>query len=69
MSNIYQGTLLLVDSLPKFNITIPFEKESGFVKLCVYSMNEEVFQKGYEILSSRVLTVTDHSDTEITGSF
>ena len=70
--NVSQNSIL---DLGKFNdgeavnVTIPFEKENGFVYFYAYTLNEKVFQKGYQVLADRGLNVTEHTDTEVAGSF
>ena len=70
--NVSQNSIL---DLGKFdegeavNVTIPFERENGYVYFYAYTLNEKVFQKGYQVLSDGGMTVTAHTDTQIDGSF
>ena len=70
--NISQNCIL---DLGKFeegqsvNVTIPFERENGFVYFYAYTLNESVFQKGYQVLSDGGMNVTEQTDTQITGTF
>ena len=51
------------------SVTIPFEANSGTVRLRVYTMNDEIFEKGYKKLNQTTMTVTSFEDTYISGKF
>ena len=51
------------------SVTVPFEANSGSMKLRVYTLNEEIFEKGYNKLSETVLNVSTFEDTYIEGRF
>ena len=51
------------------SITLPFESASGNARFYIYTMNDEIFEKGYEILSGRALSVESFETDEITGRF
>lgn len=48
-------------------LNIPFDENVGTLKLYAYTMNDEIFQQGYEILSSGQLITEIHEDTYIKG--
>ena len=50
-------------------VTIPFEKDNGYVTFYAYTMNDKVFEKGYNLLNSNVLNLTDFDETTLEGSF
>lgn len=51
------------------HVTIPFERENGYVHFYAYTLNENVFKQGYELLNNQSMKVTRHTDTEIDGRF
>lgn len=50
-------------------VNIPFEKESGYVTIYAYTMNEAVFEKGYNKLSKNTMQITKFDDTAIDAKF
>lgn len=50
------------------SITIPYEETSGTVKLFVYSLNDEVFEEGYEKLSEGQIITEIFEDNYIKGT-
>jgi len=50
-------------------INIPVEANTGTVKFCAYSVDREIFEKGYNLLSKYQVNFTDFEDTYIKGSF
>ena len=51
------------------SVTVPFEANSGSMKLRVYTLNEELFEKGYNKLNKTTLNVSTFNDTFIEGRF
>lgn len=67
-----QDCLLDIGTLDKnqtVSINIPFEKDSGGMKLYVYRIDNDVFEKGYKKLSKNTMTVTSFEDTSVSGTF
>lgn len=50
-------------------INVPFEKESGNLKLYVYKIDDAVFESGYKKLSANTLDLTSFSDAKLEGTF
>ncbi|MBQ9914083.1 MAG: YfhO family protein [Clostridia bacterium] len=48
-------------------VTIPFENNNGTLKFNAYTINEEKFTEGYEILSDTQMLVEEFEDTRIKG--
>ncbi|MBQ3136060.1 MAG: YfhO family protein [Clostridia bacterium] len=48
-------------------VTIPFENNNGTLKFNAYTINEDKFNKGYEILSDSQMLVEEFNDTNIKG--
>lgn len=48
-------------------INVPFEENVGTLKFYAYTMNDETFEKGYEILSNAQFVTETHEDTYIKG--
>ncbi len=48
-------------------VTIPFENNNGTLKFNAYTINEDVFKQGYEILSDTQMLVEEFEDTHIKG--
>lgn len=51
------------------SVNVPFEKNSGNMRLFVYTIDNERLNEGYEILSNQALLVENFEDTFISGSF
>ena len=51
------------------SVTVPFEANSGSMKLRVYTLNDEIFEKGYNKLNKTTLNVSTFEDTFIEGRF
>ena len=51
------------------NVTIPFERENGYVHFYAYTLNEKVFQKGYNVLKDTAPQIRITSDTTVEGRF
>ena len=71
-SSTSQDCLFDVGTLSKdqnITVTIPFEKDSGGLKLYVYRINDAVFERGYKKLSQNTMTVTSFEDDDISGTF
>ncbi len=51
------------------SVSIPFEENSGTVRVYAYTMNNKIFKKGYEKLSESVLNVTKMEGNAIDGTF
>lgn len=51
------------------SVNIPFEANSGSMKLRVYTMNDEIFEKGYNKLSNASISISEFEDTYIEGRF
>lgn len=49
------------------SITVPFEENSGTLKLYAYTLNDKTFEKGYDILSQAQMITEAHEDTYIKG--
>lgn len=49
------------------SITVPFEENTGTLKLYAYTLNDEVFEEGYNILSETQMITEAHEDTYIKG--
>ena len=49
-------------------INIPFEANSGGLRLYAYTMNDDIFQKGYDKLSKSTLNITSFKNTRIQGT-
>lgn len=50
-------------------VNIPFESNSGTVKFCAYTINREIFEKGYNLLSKYQVMIEEFEDTRIKGRF
>ncbi len=50
-------------------ITVPFEKDSGSLKLYVYRIDDAVFERGYKKLAQNTMEITSFEDTNISGTF
>lgn len=48
-------------------INVPFDENVGTLKFYAYTMNDETFNKGYEILSESEFVTETHEDTYIKG--
>ncbi len=48
-------------------VTVPFDENSGTLKLYAYTLNDKVFKKGYEALSETQMITETHTDTYIKG--
>lgn len=48
-------------------INVPFDENVGTLKFYVYTMNDETFKEGYEILSENEFVTETHKDTYIKG--
>lgn len=48
-------------------INVPFDENVGTLKFYAYTMNDETFKKGYEILSENEFVTETHKDTYIKG--
>ena len=57
------------DEGESINVTIPFERENGYVHFYAYTLNESVFQKGYAVLNDRTLQISEQTDTTVEGTF
>ena len=51
------------------SVNVPFEKNSGNMRLFVYTINDERLNKGYKKLSNQSLLIDKFEDTLINGSF
>ena len=51
------------------SINVPFEKNSGNMRLYVYTINDDRLYEGYEKLSNQSLMIDRFEDTYISGSF
>lgn len=51
------------------SITVPFEKESGTLRFYVYTVNDEVLEKGYKVLSDGAIEISEFEDDYISGKF
>lgn len=51
------------------SINVPFEGNNGTLRLYAYTLNDKVFEKGYEKLSNRAFSVDRFEDTLIEGTF
>lgn len=51
------------------SITVPFEANSGNMRLYVYTLNDDLFKKGYNKLNETTLSITEFKDTYIEGRF
>lgn len=51
------------------SVNIPFEKNSGNMRLFVYTINDDRLNEGYRILSNQSLLIDRFEDTFISGSF
>ncbi|MGN0485614.1 MAG: YfhO family protein [Acutalibacteraceae bacterium] len=49
------------------SVNIPYDESSGTVKVMAYTLNDEVFQKGYEILSENQFIADTFENTYISG--
>ena len=49
-------------------INIPFEQNSGGLRLYAYTMNDGIFRKGFDKLSKNTLNITSFKNTEIKGT-
>ncbi len=68
--NAHQNCILdlgYFDVNETITVTIPFENNNGTLKFNAYSINEETFKKGYEILSDTQMLVESFDDTHIEG--
>lgn len=50
-------------------INIPVEADTGTVKFCAYGIDNEIFEKGYKLLTKHQLSIDTFDDTYIKGSF
>ena len=50
------------------SVTIPYGDSSGTVKLFAYTINDEVFEKGYEMLGEGQIITEEFEDTYIKGT-
>ncbi len=48
-------------------ITVPFDENTGTLKLYAYTLNDDVFEEGYEILTQAQMISETHRDTYIKG--
>lgn len=51
------------------SVTIPFEANSGNMRFFAYTMDDEIFEEGYRILSDQALNILRFEDTLIDGTF
>lgn len=51
------------------SITVPFEANSGSLRLRIYTMNDEIFEKGYKKLTDGAISVSSFEDDCIEGKF
>ncbi len=51
------------------NVTVPFERDSGYVTVSFCTMDNELFSKGYEKLSQNTMQLTELSGTSVRGNF
>ena len=49
------------------SITVPYEQSSGNVKIFLYTLNDEVFEKGYDMLSEGQIITEEFTDNYIKG--
>ncbi len=50
-------------------VTIPFESNSGNLSFFAYTINDDILNKGYEILSDNQMITEEFEDTHIKGRF
>ena len=50
------------------SVTIPYGASSGTVKIFAYTINDDVFEKGYEMLSEGQIITDEFEDTYIKGT-
>ena len=50
------------------SITVPYEETSGTVKIFVYTLNDEVFEEGYNMLSEGQIITEEFTDNYIKGT-
>ena len=48
-------------------VTVPFENNNGTLKFFAYTINEDIFEKGYEILADTQMLVEKFENTSISG--
>ncbi len=68
--NAHQNCILdlgYFDVNETITVTIPFENNNGTLKFNAYTINEKVFEKGYEILSDTQMLTETFDDTYISG--
>lgn len=51
------------------SVTVPFESNSGSMRLWAYTMNDDVFEKGYQSLTDGQMLISEFDDTRISGRF
>ncbi|MCM1545052.1 MAG: YfhO family protein, partial [Ruminococcus sp.] len=56
------------DADDSISITIPFESDSGNVKLYAYTVDDSILNKGYEKLSDEAMSIEKFEDTVIEGT-
>ena len=49
------------------SITVPYEESSGTVKIFLYTLNDKVFSKGYDMLSEGQIITEEFTDNYIKG--
>lgn len=49
-------------------INIPVEANTGTIKFCAYSIDMEIFEKGYNLLAKHQVNITEFDDTYIKGN-
>ncbi len=67
-----QDSLLDIGTLDKdqtVSVNIPFEKDSGGLKLYVYRIDNKVFENGYNKLSKNIMTIDSFEDSSLSGTF
>ncbi len=60
------GTVAKNDSI---TVSVPFEKDSGGMKLYVYRIDDAVFERGFNKLSQNTMDIITFDDTLVEGTF
>lgn len=71
-SSTSQDSLFDIGTVAKdqnITITVPFEKDSGSLKLYVYRIDDAVFERGYKKLAQNTMDITSFEDTNLSGTF
>ena len=50
-------------------VNIPVEANTGTVKFCAYGIDNDILNKGYQLLAKNQLNIESFEDTDIKGSF